>query len=226
MSTKPAAARRAREKRERRDAILEAAAQVFGEKGAAHATMDEVAEAARVSKGTLYLYFESKDDLFLALTHAPLEAVVARFAVMLEDTRIDGLTLLSRLIEAHAAVLEEHSAQFRLAMGSLCGGFSPSPAAPSLGAYTERVQAVRRAYITALERGMKDGSMRSDLDPRRVAGGLWAGVFGATFLRMNAPRLAVRLPEEDRADLEALVPITAELLLRAVASPTRAEEPR
>jgi len=63
-----AANRRERRRHERREAILEAAATVFGEKGAHAATMAEVAEAADVSKGTVYLYFPSKDDLFLALT--------------------------------------------------------------------------------------------------------------------------------------------------------------
>ena len=32
-----------------------------------HATMDEIAEAAELSKGTLYLYYSSKEDLYLAV---------------------------------------------------------------------------------------------------------------------------------------------------------------
>ncbi len=152
MTTRPAA-RRARDKRARRDTILEAAARVFGEKGAAQATMDDVAEAAAVSKGTLYLYFKSKDDLFLALTHRPLEAVLERFEDLLRDEALSGHDLLARLLATHAAVVQEHAPQFRLAMGSLCGGFRPDPAEPSLSVYKERVRTVRRTYISAIERG-------------------------------------------------------------------------
>ncbi|MEL6687097.1 MAG: TetR/AcrR family transcriptional regulator [Pseudomonadota bacterium] len=51
----------------RRDAILEAALSEFYEKGLAAARLDDIAERAGVSKGTLYLYFSSKEDLFRGL---------------------------------------------------------------------------------------------------------------------------------------------------------------
>lgn len=225
MSTSPAA-RRAREKRARRETILDAAARVFGEKGHAHATMDDVAEVAAVSKGTLYLYFKSKDDLFLALTHRPLEAVLAEFERLVTDDSLPGDALLARLLKAHATVIEAHAPQFRLAMGSLCAGFEPDPTTPSLGVYTERLRAVRRTYTSAIERGMADGSLRAELCPRKVASGLWASIFGATFLRLNGARLAARLPEDDRLDLEELVPLTIELLLHALRSSPMNERPR
>ncbi|MCZ7683200.1 MAG: TetR/AcrR family transcriptional regulator [Sandaracinaceae bacterium] len=72
--------------------MLDAAERVFGDKGAAVATMDEVADAAAVSKGTLYLYFKSKDDLFVALTHRPLETVLARFEELVAQGGLDGLS--------------------------------------------------------------------------------------------------------------------------------------
>jgi len=46
--------------------ILEAARQVFAKKGFSQATVDDIAEAAGVAKGTLYLYFRSKDEIYLA----------------------------------------------------------------------------------------------------------------------------------------------------------------
>src|SRR5882672_1864141 len=46
--------------------ILEAARKVFARKGFELATVDDVAEAAGVAKGTLYLYFRSKRDIYLA----------------------------------------------------------------------------------------------------------------------------------------------------------------
>jgi AcrR family transcriptional regulator len=59
--------------RRRKDArpsdIVAAALQVFGEKGFAGARIEEIAQLAGVSKGTLYLYFETKGDLFRAVVH-------------------------------------------------------------------------------------------------------------------------------------------------------------
>src|ERR1700727_2982822 len=46
--------------------IIEAALSVFAETGFAAAKLDEIARRAGVSKGALYLYFETKEDLFRA----------------------------------------------------------------------------------------------------------------------------------------------------------------
>ncbi|MEO8168159.1 MAG: helix-turn-helix domain-containing protein, partial [bacterium] len=55
--------RKEREKEHRREDIIAAAQKIFFEKGLPSATMDEIAEAAELSKGTLYLYYKSKEDL-------------------------------------------------------------------------------------------------------------------------------------------------------------------
>ena len=52
---------------ERPAQILEAALDVFGEKGLAAARLDDIAKRAGVAKGTIYLYFPNKDELFRAV---------------------------------------------------------------------------------------------------------------------------------------------------------------
>lgn len=54
-------------KDERRQALLAAALEVFVEKSFAAARMDDIARAASLSKGTVYLYFSSKEELFEAV---------------------------------------------------------------------------------------------------------------------------------------------------------------
>jgi len=61
-------------KEEARTRILLAANKVFGEKGYRQATMDDVAKKLGVSKGALYLYFASKEDLFEAICRAEPQA--------------------------------------------------------------------------------------------------------------------------------------------------------
>ena len=60
----------------RADEILSAAIEVFGEVGFARAKLDDVARKAGVSKGTLYLYFDSKEELFRRLV---LERIIPCF---------------------------------------------------------------------------------------------------------------------------------------------------
>lgn len=59
-----------------RNRVLQAALEVFAEKGYHEATMDEVAKIAQVSKGALYLHFPSKQDLFASLLEAATELLV------------------------------------------------------------------------------------------------------------------------------------------------------
>jgi AcrR family transcriptional regulator len=64
----------------RRPAILEAARQVFARHGYAGTTVDHIAEEAGIAKGTVYLYFRSKEEIYLA-------AVVENVQQLLQLTR-------------------------------------------------------------------------------------------------------------------------------------------
>ena len=61
------AERKEREKQQRREEIVQAAEEVFFSKGFEKSTMDDVAEKAELSKGTLYLYFKSKEELLIGI---------------------------------------------------------------------------------------------------------------------------------------------------------------
>ena len=61
----------------RPDEILDAAFAVFGETGFARAKIDDVARLAGVSKGTVYLYFDSKESLFREMVRAKVVAPLA-----------------------------------------------------------------------------------------------------------------------------------------------------
>lgn len=60
--------RKKREKEGRRKQILAASKQLFAERGFYQTTMEEIANAAELSPGTIYLYFKSKDELFAELS--------------------------------------------------------------------------------------------------------------------------------------------------------------
>ena len=68
---------RQRRKAARPQELLDAALTLFVDKGLAATRMEDVAQLAGVSKGTLYLYYPSKDDLFKAVVRAYLTQVIA-----------------------------------------------------------------------------------------------------------------------------------------------------
>jgi len=60
----------------RRAGIIEAAAKVFAERGVANTAVSEVARAASVAKGTIYLYFEDKDDIVLGVVQSIVDRMM------------------------------------------------------------------------------------------------------------------------------------------------------
>jgi len=72
--------RREREKEQRRQDILDAARSVFWQRGYAGTTMPDIAEAAELAPGTLYLYFPSKQALYAELLVEGYDVLIARLA--------------------------------------------------------------------------------------------------------------------------------------------------
>ena len=71
------ASRRERERAQRRDDILRAAREVFFQRGFHTVTVDDIAVAAEVGKGTVYLYFDTKETILAHLLLEGLDRLVA-----------------------------------------------------------------------------------------------------------------------------------------------------
>lgn len=70
---------------ERIPQILQAAALILSQRGLEHIRMDDIAEAAGVSKGTLYLYFKSKDEVLTALMSLFFSADLERLQALIQS---------------------------------------------------------------------------------------------------------------------------------------------
>ncbi|HEX6705755.1 MAG TPA: TetR/AcrR family transcriptional regulator [Albitalea sp.] len=97
MTAKTASPPRQRRKEARPQELLGAALELFVEKGFAATRSEEVAARAGVAKGTLYLYYPSKEDLLRAVVRENLSALIAEGATIagsFEGTTQDLLALL------------------------------------------------------------------------------------------------------------------------------------
>ncbi|MGH7947686.1 MAG: TetR/AcrR family transcriptional regulator [Candidatus Binataceae bacterium] len=83
----------------KRDRILAAGLALFSKGPYPAVTMDRVAEAAGVAKGTLYLYFESKEALYLGIVREGLESIVSSYQATV-DLNTDVTERMRRAIEA------------------------------------------------------------------------------------------------------------------------------
>jgi AcrR family transcriptional regulator len=91
----------------RRNQILEAAAGVFADKGFHRATTKEIASAAGVSEGTIYNYFENKEDLLISMMTrlADIEDLPAELAGALEW---DAQEFLAAMMRHRMARIEQN----------------------------------------------------------------------------------------------------------------------
>jgi AcrR family transcriptional regulator len=141
----------------RPDEILDAAMQVFGEHGFARAKLSDVAERAGVSKGTVYLYFDSKESLFKEMVRARVVSTVAAGEEMVKAYRGSSRQLLEAFIRRmwHLQRHENMASISRLVTSEL-GSF------PELGQfyYDEVVLRTRRLVDSILEHGVASGEFR------------------------------------------------------------------
>src|SRR2546422_9003162 len=92
---------------DKRARILDAAIRVFAERGFHSATVAEIARAAGVADGTIYLYFKGKDDLLLRLFDEKMTGLVAEVKAALAQER-SAAEKLKRFIQLHLALVERN----------------------------------------------------------------------------------------------------------------------
>ena len=102
--------------------ILEAARRVFATKGFSQATVDDIASAARVAKGTVYLYYESKRDIYFAALKFGIEQMYSKL-----DEELKKVTTpeekLRTLIGVKLAYFDDNRDFFKIyysELGNIC----------------------------------------------------------------------------------------------------------
>ncbi len=148
---------RQRRKETRPQELLDAALRLFVEKGFAATRAEEVARAAGVSKGTLYLYYPSKEELFKAVVRCNLTSLIAEGLEILADYRGSSSDLLVTLMQTWwDRVGETPAAGIHKIVLSEVRNF------PELAAFytAEVIEPANRLFRGAVERGVTQGEFR------------------------------------------------------------------
>jgi AcrR family transcriptional regulator len=96
-----------------RERILDAALDVFSDKGFHMATVDEIAERAEVGKGTLYRYFSNKEGLFTELVRLRLEDLEIQAGKVL-DGHDDVLTMIAKYVRVYFEFFDRNQRLYHL----------------------------------------------------------------------------------------------------------------
>jgi AcrR family transcriptional regulator len=171
------AERREREKEQRKNLIVEAAERIIFSKGYDDATLDDIAEKAELSKGTLYLYFKNKEELYLAVLLRGFDILHGMFQEAVRQN-VKGIERLLAIGRAYIRFYHEHHHYFinllffenRHLMLDKQNRYEKE--------CVEKVNAIFNILITAVQAGIDDGTVREDIDPIKTALLLWAQTNG------------------------------------------------
>ncbi|RMG21328.1 MAG: TetR/AcrR family transcriptional regulator [Deltaproteobacteria bacterium] len=182
--------------------ILDAAIEVFAERGFYNATIAEVARRAGVADGTIYLYYKGKDDLFIRL----FEEIMARINARLEEAtaacdraadKVRALVLAqAELVEAEPAFAEVICVELRQS-----SKFMKEYDNPGFRAYLNLIAEV-------IAGGQASGEFSAPGDPQILARAL----FGA----VDEIHLAWLLARRHRFDLKQAAAEVADLFVRGL----------
>ena len=203
------APKRGRRKEARPGELLSAALDLFVEKGYAATRVDEVAARAGVSKGTLFLYFPSKEDLFKAVVR---ENIAGRFAEW--DLELESFTgTSSELIEyCFRAWWERIGSTKASGLGKLM--LSEANNFPALAQFyrQEVVEPGHQLVRRILERGVARGEFRAlDLDHA-----VYLVLAPLMFLMLARPSMMLCIPDPQKFSADEYIRVQAGNVLQGL----------
>jgi AcrR family transcriptional regulator len=152
-------ARTEAEREERMRTIRAAALDIFAAKGFAAARLDDVARVAGVAKGTIYLYFKSKEDLFEAIVKSTIGVVLANFEQTVTDSPAPASQMLRMMGQVIGNAIEDSDSRRVLHLVLSEGARFPAIADFYHREIISRGMRLMRAIIA---KGIDSGEFKSD----------------------------------------------------------------
>ncbi len=146
-------------RQEKRSRIIDASIEVFAEKGFRGARISDIARAAGVADGTIYLYFRNKEDVLLVIFEEKMEEILGELHAALDgidDTRerLQAFALTHfQLLQDHPALAQVFQVELRQSHRFL-REYRPE----KLWQYLQVIEQI-------LRQGQERGLLRSDIDP-------------------------------------------------------------
>lgn len=170
------AERRQREREQRSQDIVDAAEEVFFSKGYEGATMDEIAETAELSKGTLYLYYKTKEELYFAIAMRG-NAILRKMALESVHEEMTGLQKIMAMTQAYFRFYEEQRPYFDALHFMDTSKITREEMDERHEAF-ERSEGALQLLRDLVAQGVEDGSIRPNVDPVRQALLVWGQALG------------------------------------------------
>lgn len=184
------------ERQLKQEAILEAATKVFCSRGFGGTKMIHVAKAAKLSKGLIYFYYKSKEDLYMAvILHAIKKTIHFHKYELEKNLDKNGLERLMILMEKYFDFVKTYPF-YQEAISTFINSANPILKESGLGGLTKGMmespyykQIMQQTFepfmiITkVLAQGKQDGSIKTNLPPVHLYLSIWSLMIG--FEKLN-----------------------------------------
>lgn len=175
-------------RKEKEKIIIDAAEKVFFQKGFSAAKMEEVALEAGMSKPSLYFYFNSKEELHMAITFRAFQLLTdIYYQIIRETSQLTGAERVLKILEAYMTFSEQHFFYHEALFDYLSLIRNVSKATDAEQAkvksiYFQRIQDVHNLPVSIvvkeIENGKADGSITNKEDAETIYLTAWAIVAG------------------------------------------------
>ncbi len=175
------------DKAERRERVLVAAARVFAEFGYRRATVEQVAAEAGVAKGSVYLAFASKEDLFFAVFSEFMRDFVGNELDVDEESGVPALDQIEESLYLITRAIEDDpiAIPLTLELWAVCGVEETRARFGAL--YAETIEEFVDRIVGLLERGKERGEVAISVPTRPVASCIVALLDGLYIQQWTVP---------------------------------------
>lgn len=158
-------------KEERRAAILEGALHCFAEKGYAATTIDDIVRYLGISKGAIYNYFTSKEEMYAQI----MESRMKRLASSLDDDQDKEMSASAKLRRLMERFMAQQIDDLRRLLGFHLEYSLHASRQNELKASIKKHDDSALAFMAELiAEGKRSGEFRADVDERLAASMFWA----------------------------------------------------
>jgi AcrR family transcriptional regulator len=185
-----------KEKDARRELILRTARELFSEKDFRRVTVREIARKVKVSPGTIYLYYENLDELFLDVFFAGAREIMDRIDA---EWQTNGRCTLHRFCQIYIATLNENMSFYQMMGHFMLGGKTSEETAG-------RLNRVMRELMDRVENIIREAGLRGET--RLLSHALFASLNG---IMISYARYPARSPQEIKRHTSRLAGIIASL---------------
>ncbi|MEN8154086.1 MAG: TetR/AcrR family transcriptional regulator [Acidobacteriota bacterium] len=190
------------DKEKKREAIIKAALEVFGEKGFSRTTINDIAERAGIGKGTIYEYFRDKNEIinnsFLYFQRI--------FEFDIQEILLSGENGFSKLKYIVKAIVKVLNGQYSKKLDLMFDFWAEGIKGDSKNIIQKEMKKFYRSYRSLFEdvlvEGAKDLSIRNDLDPGSVSS-ILIGMLDGLMVQwiLDKEEIKVKKIEENMIDL-------------------------